>query len=93
MQVRDVNFEAKTVAILRAWKKGAGSQRVLGKPKSHRSRRYVMVPDWAIDVMRQCAEGKARDDLLFYGWLVVVVVLARSLVLRLLVVDLVLRWL
>ena len=65
VQVRDVNFETKTVAILRAWKKGAGSQRVLGKPKSRRSRRYVMVPDWALAVMRQCAEGKARDDLLF----------------------------
>lgn len=63
VQVRDLNLETKTVAIIRAWKKGKGQQKVLGTPKSRRSRRHVMLPDWAVELFAEHAKGKARDDL------------------------------
>src|SRR5699024_5418908 len=65
IRARDINVGSKTVAIIQAWKKGPRSRRELGTPKSKKSRRYVLVADWAIDLFRQQAAGKSRDDLLF----------------------------
>lgn len=63
-QVHDVNPRARTVSILRAWKKGRAGQ-VPGVPKSRRSRRVVVVDQSVIDMLLPLMEGKAPDDLLF----------------------------
>lgn len=63
-RVRDLNPAAMTVSVVRSWKKGRTKQE-LGTPKSARSRRTIMVPDWAMDVFVRLAEGKAPNELLF----------------------------
>lgn len=65
VQVRDLNLETNTVSVIRAWKKGVGRKRVLGRPKSRRSRRHVKLPDWAVELFAKAAQGKKRDDMLF----------------------------
>jgi|SRR5690625_729525 len=65
VQVRDLNVATNTVSVIRAWKKGKGRSRVLGSPKSRRSRRFVKLPDWAVEIFKQAAAGKKRDDMLF----------------------------
>lgn len=65
VQVRDLNVSTNTVAVVRAWKKGVGSTKQLGAPKSKRSRRFVKLPDWAVELFKQSAAGKSKDDMLF----------------------------
>lgn len=64
VRVRDLNPGASTVSIVRAWKKARQGQ-TMGVPKSRRSRRVVMLPDWAASLFRDQAKGKGPDDLLF----------------------------
>lgn len=64
VRVRDLNVTGQSVSIVRAWKKGRDGK-VLGAPKSRRSRRVVLLADWAVDLFAQQAEGKQPDDLLF----------------------------
>lgn len=63
-RVRDLNPQAMTVSVVKAWKKGRTKQEY-GTPKSARSRRTIMIPDWAMDVFLRLADGKGPDDLLF----------------------------
>src|SRR5690625_1913027 len=63
-RVRDLNPQALTVSVVKAWKKGRTKQEY-GTPKSARSRRTIMIPQWAMDVFIRLARGKAPDDLLF----------------------------
>lgn len=64
VQVRDLNVTAGSVSILRAWKKARAGQE-LGTPKSRRSRRVILLPEWAVKVFAQAAQGKGPEDLLF----------------------------
>lgn len=64
VRVSDLNVKARTVSVVRAWKK-ARVGRELGTPKSRRSRRVIMVDDWAMDAFASLAKDKAPDDLLF----------------------------
>lgn len=63
-QVRDLNLKMKSISVVRAWKKGRGA-RVLGAPKSRRSRRTILLPDWALEIFAKAADGKNPEDLLF----------------------------
>lgn len=60
----DLNVKARTVSVVRAWKK-ARVGREMGTPKSRRSRRVIMVDDWAMDAFAALTKDKAPDDLLF----------------------------
>lgn len=64
VQVGDFNFKAGTVSLVRAWKK-APSGRVLGTPKSKRSRRVVMIDGWAMEAFQKLAGDRPSDDLMF----------------------------
>ena len=64
VRVSDLNRSARTVSIVRAWKK-ARVGRTMGTPKSRRSHRVIMVDGWAMDAFVSLAKGKAPDDLLF----------------------------
>ena len=64
VRASDLNTAAKTVSIVRAWKK-ARVGREIGTPKSRRSRRVIMIDDWAMDAFAQLAKDKAPDELLF----------------------------
>lgn len=64
VRARDINPAASSVSIVRAWKKAEKGQE-MGVPKSRRSRRVVVVPDWAMREFQKAARGKSPDDLLF----------------------------
>lgn len=64
LQVRDVDLTAHTVHIRRAFKKGEKGA-VLGVPKSARSRRVVMVADWAAAALAPLVHGKEPEALVF----------------------------
>lgn len=64
LRVRDVNPKQRTIVIAQSWKKGRNTK-VLGTPKSRRSRRHVMLPDWAIEACVRNTVGKEPDDLVF----------------------------
>lgn len=54
------------IRIVRAWKKGA-TQRVMGIPKTRKSRRTISLPPEVVDVLRPLSEGKTSTDLVFTG--------------------------
>ena len=64
VQVRDFDPANRVIRIVRAMKK-ARQGKVLGTPKSRRSRRVVMLPDWAVDMLKERCKGKKPDDLIF----------------------------
>lgn len=64
VQVRDFDPANRVIRIVRAMKK-ARQGKVLGAPKSRRSRRVVMLPDWAVDMLKERCKGKKPDDLIF----------------------------
>lgn len=64
VQVRDFDPANRVIRIVRAMKK-ARNGKVLGTPKSRRSRRVVMLPDWAVEMLKRLVKGKKPDDLLF----------------------------
>lgn len=64
LRARDVNLKQRTIVIAQSWKKGRTTP-VLGTPKSRRSRRSIMLPDWAVEVCARNAVGKGPDDLVF----------------------------
>lgn len=63
-RVQDINPDALTVRVVQSWKKGRGKQ-VIGTPKSLRSRRTIVVPEWAMQVFVEQAQGKDPKDYLF----------------------------
>lgn len=62
--VRDFDPQGRVIRIVRALKK-ARNGKVLGTPKSRRSRRVVMLPDWAVEMLSRLTKGKGPDDLIF----------------------------
>ena len=64
VQVRDFDPANRVIRIVRAMKK-ARQGKVLGAPKSRRSRRVVMLPDWAVGMLKERCKGKKPDDLIF----------------------------
>lgn len=64
VRVRDLNPGAASVSIVRAWKKAEKGQE-MGVPKSRRSRRVIVLPEWSMQVFKTAAKDKAPDDLLF----------------------------
>jgi len=64
LRARDVNVKQRTIVIAQSWEKGR-NKKVLGTPKSRRSRRHIMLPDWAVEICARNAAGKAPEDLVF----------------------------
>ena len=64
LQVRDIDLQGQAVHIRRAFKKGERGA-VLGAPKSARSRRVVLVAEWAIAALAPLLDGKDDDALVF----------------------------
>lgn len=66
LQVRDVDLEAATLTVSRAWKYAEGeAKRVLGPPKTSRSRRTIALPSQVVDVLAAACAGKAAEDFVF----------------------------
>lgn len=67
IQVRDVDLDAATLTVSRAWKyvEGAGVPAVLGPPKTQRSRRTIALPGQAVQILRDHSEDLAPDDFIF----------------------------
>jgi integrase len=76
LQVRDVDFGSGTLTVSRAWKeseddepaadgKRATRKRVLGPPKSKKSRRTIHVPGQVLDILTTAAAGLSAEDFFF----------------------------
>lgn len=61
LQVGDVDLDAGTIGISRAWKKGG----TLGAPKSRRSRRTIAIAPATVTVLRPLVDGQPGDRLVF----------------------------
>lgn len=64
LQVRDVNLRAGTLRVVRAWKRQAGGK-VLGPPKSKRSRRTIALPAEVIASLVPLVEGRVGGEFVF----------------------------
>jgi integrase len=64
VRVGDLNFKANSVSIVRAWKKARTGQ-TIGTPKSRRSRRVILVDQWAMDAFKTLTIGRDADEILF----------------------------
>lgn len=66
LQVRDVDLDAHTLTVARAWKHAEGAAvRELGPPKTSRSRRTIALPPEAVAVLRDAIAGKAPEAFVF----------------------------
>ncbi len=67
LQPGDLDLDAPIpcIRVVRAWKKGEGSIRYLGSPKTRQARRTVSLPPQLVPLLREQAAGKAAGDLLF----------------------------
>lgn len=67
LQVRDLSLDESdpSITITRAWKKGAGTSRVLGAPKSRRSSRTLLISQPLADMLREITKGKGAQDYVF----------------------------
>ena len=61
LQVRDLALEDGSLSVVRAWKRG----RVLGPPKSRRSRRTISLAPETVDTLRPLIEGRAAEAWVF----------------------------
>lgn len=61
----DVDLSAPTVKIRRALKWSPDGKRMIGPPKTKKSRRTVALPPELVDDIRPLLEGKAGTDLVF----------------------------
>lgn len=64
VRVGDLNFKSNTVSVVRAWKKAA-TGRVIGAPKSARSRRVVMVDAKTMSAFADLCKDRDPSELLF----------------------------
>lgn len=66
LTVGDVDLEAKTVRVTKAWKrdreKGAW---YVGQPKTRKSKRTISLPNETVEAVRPLVEGRKRTDRLF----------------------------
>jgi integrase len=62
----DLDSPKPTVRVVRAWKHGE-TQRVLGIPKTSRSRRTITLPEEVADVLRPLRGDAKPSDLVFRG--------------------------
>ena len=65
LQVQDINPEAGTLRVMRAWKRQKGKPPRLGPPKSKASRRTIWIDDTVLDAVAPLREGRAAVDWLF----------------------------
>lgn len=61
LRVGDVDLEQATITVTRAWKEG----RILGPPKSRRSRRTISLAPETVDLLRSRVDGRPADVWLF----------------------------
>ncbi|GAA5005582.1 tyrosine-type recombinase/integrase [Actinopolymorpha pittospori] len=64
LRVRDVDPDAGTIRITRAWKRVPGGWEI-GPPKTRKSRRTITMPPELVDVLRPLRGGRPADDWLF----------------------------
>lgn len=64
LAVGDVDLDAATVRVRRAWKSAPGGA-VIGTPKSKKSRRWIPIAPATVTVLRPLCDGRAGDALVF----------------------------
>jgi integrase len=64
LQCGDVDLDAGTASIVRAWKRGDGKP-VLGPPKTSRSRRTIALAPETVTVLRPLMDGRPGDAWVF----------------------------
>lgn len=65
LTVADVDFEARTIQVRRAWKHTDGAGHRLGAPKTTRSNRTVALPTACRDDLEELVEGRGPREFLF----------------------------
>jgi integrase len=65
LRVEDVDLDARSVRIRRAWKRTRRSVKELGPTKSRRSHRTVAVPAQVVEALRPLLAGRAPHELVF----------------------------
>lgn len=66
LQIKHLHFEQQSIRVVQAWKRrGDGTGRVLGPPKSRKSRRTVMTPDLVFDAVKPLVWQQPLDAFLF----------------------------
>lgn len=61
LRVGDVDLDQATIGVTRAWKEG----RVIGAPKSKRSRRTISLAPETVELLRPLVQGRPADEWLF----------------------------
>jgi integrase len=64
LRIGDVDLDAATVSVTRAWKDAPGG-RVIGPPKSRMSRRTIALAPATVTVLRSRCDGRAGDAYVF----------------------------
>ncbi|MFB7672884.1 tyrosine-type recombinase/integrase [Kitasatospora purpeofusca] len=66
LQVRDLNLTGRhpTVRIQRAWKRDDKNKKILGPPKTRKSRRTIGLPPAIVEIFRRCSAGKGPESYL-----------------------------
>lgn len=69
LTVADVNLDARTVSVTKAWKrdpdKPGASAWYVGPPKTKKAKRTIALPGEVVGVLRPLVEGRGRNELLF----------------------------
>lgn len=67
LQAQDVDPDAATLTVVRAWKyaEGKGSKAVLGPPKTKRSRRTISLPPQVVAILRERIATLEPEALIF----------------------------
>jgi len=61
LQVRAIDLDARRLTVVRAWKRG----RVIGVPKTTKSRRTIGLPPEVVELLRPLVEGRRPTDWVF----------------------------
>lgn len=68
LQARDIDVDHSRLTVARAWKFTGGPERLVGAPKTLRSRRTIALPQQVADVVIARARAASKpDELLFPG--------------------------
>lgn len=65
LQARDVDLDAGTLTVSRAWKWTDSKVRTLGPPKTQRSRRTIALPTQTLDILARLLRDRSGEDFLF----------------------------
>lgn len=65
LQVGDVDLEAGTMRVTKAWKRDRANGWYVGPPKTTKAKRTITLPSEVLDAVEDLVKGRGRKELLF----------------------------